>query len=265
MLPSTVVAGSYLPARVKAELNWTLPIQSGAKKLPAKRVQEWLTLHGFSVVIDADFGPATRKRLTDFQAAKKLPATGVVDQQTFEALVDPLVRAVAPITPASGATLSGLIVEYASAHVAQWPREAGGPNCGPWVRAYLGWEGKDAKWCAGFTCMALEQAAVTLGKSQPITSSSGCDALALGAKNAKLFKKEADVASGKVPKSSLKPGSFFLVRKTASDWVHVGIVEKADKDTFDTLEGNTDSNGSSNGTEATRRTRGYGGKDFIVW
>lgn len=76
---------------------------------------------------------------------------------------------------------------------------------------------------------------------------------------------ESKVKSGAFPKSQLLPGSFFLVRKTANDWVHVGIVKKADPSTMDTVEGNTDSGGSANGFEATERVRNYAKKDFIVW
>ena len=36
-------------------------------------------------------------------------------------------------------------------------------------------------------------------------------------------------------------------------------------DTFNTVEGNTDSNGSSNGFEAIESVRNYTKKDFIVW
>jgi hypothetical protein len=64
---------------------------------------------------------------------------------------------------------------------------------------------------------------------------------------------------------ALPPGSLFLVRKATDVWEHVGLIEAATPNALRTIEGNTDHNGSSNGYEATRRTRGYAGKDFIVW
>jgi hypothetical protein len=62
MLPTTLRDGAYVPKRVKEEIDFDGPIERGAKKMRAQRVQEFLTLNGFAVSIDADFGPATEKR-----------------------------------------------------------------------------------------------------------------------------------------------------------------------------------------------------------
>jgi hypothetical protein len=265
MLPSTLAPNAYVPNRMKKELDWAGPIQLGAKQMKARRVQEQLTLNKFAVDIDNDFGAATEKRVKDFQAAKGLPVTGIVDQATWEKLVEPMVKALKPIA-AGNKTLSELTVAYARQHVAQHPVEAGGDNRGPWVRAYLDWDGPDARWCAGFTCYALEQAANTLGIKVPVASSASCDVLANGAKTAGLFVAGSKVVSGAVPKANIVPGSFFLVRKTPTDWVHVGIVKGAAAQSFDTVEGNTDSGGSSNGFEAAERARAFDAKyDFILW
>jgi len=59
MMPITLRDGAYVPKRVKEEIDFDGPIERGAKKMRAQRVQEFLTLNGFSVSIDADFGPAT--------------------------------------------------------------------------------------------------------------------------------------------------------------------------------------------------------------
>jgi hypothetical protein len=233
MLPTTLRDGAYVPKRVKEEIDFDGPIERGAKKMRAQRVQEFLTLNGFAVSIDGDFGPATEKRVRDFQTARGLPATGVVDMKTHEELVAPIVKALNPIA-AGGKSLSTLAAAYAKQHIKNHPREAGGDNRGPWVRSYLDWDGKDARWCAGFVCFALEQAAHTLGVQLPIDSSSSCDVLAMEA-------------------------------KTPGDWVHVGIVTAPAEESFDTAEGNTDCGGSSSGFEAAERARGYQSKDFIVW
>ena len=263
MLPTTLAAGAHLTSHAKKELDWTLPIARGATQLAARRVQEHLTLQGFPVGIDGEFGPATEHALQAFQTKRGLPATGVVDAATFAALVDPLVRALRPI-PAAGKTLSQLTIDYALQHVAQHPFEVGGPNGGPWVRTYLGFEGTEAKWCAGFVCYALGQAAATLGTPLPIPASSSCDVLANGARTAGKFVGEAKVNSA-AAKAAIKPGSFFLIRATDHDWTHVGIVGQTHADAFGTVEGNSNNNGSSNGVEALEATRGYGHKDFIVW
>jgi len=264
MLPTTLRDGAYVPKRVKEEIDFDGPIERGAKKMRAQRVQEFLTLNGFAVSIDGDFGPATEKRVRDFQTASGLPATGVVDMKTHEELVAPIVKALNPIA-AGGKSLSTLAAAYAKQHIKNHPREAGGDNRGPWVRSYLDWDGKDARWCAGFVCFALEQAAHTLGVNLPIDSSSSCDVLAMEAKTAGKFVPESKVKSGAFAKKDLVPGTFFLVRKVPGDWVHVGIVTEPAKESFDTAEGNTDSGGSSNGFEAAERARDYRSKDFIVW
>jgi hypothetical protein len=264
MLPTTLPANAYLPSRAKAELDFKASIKRGDRKMPAKRVQEHLTLRGFGLDIDSDFGPTTEKRVKDFQASKQLPVTGIVDFATWEKLVDPLVLALQPIA-AGGKTLSQLTLDYARQHVRSHPREAGGDNRGPWVRCYLGWDGADARWCAGFVCFALEQAADTLGVGLPIGASASCDVLAKGAQAAHLFVAESRVKSGAFAKSAILPGSFFLKREVPNDWTHVGIVLATGADAFDTVEGNTDNDGSSNGFEAAERARGYGSKDFIVW
>ncbi len=264
MLPSTLASNAYVSPAARDELNFTAPIKLGAKKLSARRVQEHLTLNGFALSIDSDFGPATEKRVKDFQSAKSLSITGVVDMATWEALVDPIIQALKPI-PAGSKSLSQLILMYTRQHVKARSREAGGDNCGPWVRTYLGWDGKDARWCAGFVSYAMKQAAFAMGVTPPIKGSSSCDELASQANSAGKYVKEQDVIKGKVPKSSIVAGSFFLVRRVSNDWTHVGIVSEASATTFDTVEGNTDSAGSSNGFEAAERTRNYAKKDFIIW
>ena len=105
MLPTTLRDGAYVPKRVKEEIDFDGPIERGAKKMRAQRVQEFLTLNGFAVSIDSDFGPATEKRVRDFQTARGLPATEVVDLKTHEELVAPIVKALNPIA-AGGKSLS---------------------------------------------------------------------------------------------------------------------------------------------------------------
>ena len=124
MLPTTLRDGAYVPKRVKEEIDFDGPIERGAKKIRAQRVQEFLTLNGFSVSIDADFGPATEKRVRDFQTARGLPASGIVNTKTHEELVAPIVKALNPIA-AGGKSLSALAAAYAKQHIeptaAAWP------------------------------------------------------------------------------------------------------------------------------------------------
>jgi hypothetical protein len=124
MLPTTLRDGAYLPKRVKEEIDFDGPIERGAKKMRAQRVQEFLTLNGFAVSIDGDFGPATEKRVRDFQTARGLPATGIVDMKTHEELVAPIVKALNLIA-AGGKSLSALAAAYAKQATHQEPSKGG--------------------------------------------------------------------------------------------------------------------------------------------
>lgn len=49
-------------------------------------IQFWLTTTGFPTAIDGDYGPDTRRRVREFQAAKGLPVSGTVTSPTAVAL-----------------------------------------------------------------------------------------------------------------------------------------------------------------------------------
>jgi peptidoglycan hydrolase-like protein with peptidoglycan-binding domain len=239
------------------ELDFTKALKRNDKGKGVKAVQEWLTLHHNHVSTDGDFGPATEAAVIQFQKKRKLGGTGVVDEATWKKLVEPLAAALAPISP-NGKSFSRLVVAYARQHLRQHPREIGGDNRGPWVRLYMdGNEGDTWFWCAGFATYCLRQAAETLGVEVPIERTYSCDVIATEAKREARFIPEAS-AVGKV-----KPGSLFLVRRTSNDWTHVGIVVKAAQETFQTVEGNTNDEGSRNGYEVCARTRSYSGRDFV--
>ena len=154
-----------------------------------------------------------------------------------------------------------MIVACGKRHLREHPIETGGQNCGPWVRLYMkGNEGVPWAWCAGFVSFLLEQARQKIERPMPIAGSFSCDSLAAQAKDAGLFADERDVMRGAIP-----PGALFLVRRTPADWTHVGVVTRSGPDAFDTIEGNTNDDGSREGFEVCARTRGYKDKDFIVW
>lgn len=226
-------------------------------------VQEWLCLNGFSVQIDGEFGPATEVAVKQFQQSNQLFVDGVMNNNTFALLIKPMARAMAGISALSGhSSLGSLVVAYAMQHLEQHPREVGGQNMGPWVRWYTkGNQGKEWAWCAGFACTVLEQSCAALNAGMPVPFTLSCDSLARSARKAGLFVPESE-ARGKV-----QTGSLFLVRKTASDWAHVGIVvnAQASVEAFSTIEGNTNDSGDREGYEVCERTRGYKDKDFIVW
>ena len=140
-------------------------------------------------------------------------------------------------------SLGNMVVAYALQHLQSSPREIGGQNKGPWVRLYMnGNEGQQWPWCAGFVSFILRQACKTMGESLPIQTSFSCDSLAHSAKSRGRF-----LPGRGLDRSLIKPGMLFLNRRTATDWVHTGIVVKAEAEVFMTIEGNTNDEGSREG------------------
>ncbi|NMO17508.1 peptidoglycan-binding protein [Pyxidicoccus fallax] len=226
-----------------------------------KRIQEWLTLQGFAVAIDGDFGAATEAALKRFQAKAGLSVSGVADAVTFDRLIAPMKAAIAPI-PAQGRSLGSLVVAHASQHLAQRPREIGGENQGPWVRLYMdGNEGPAFAWCAGFVTFCLQQAARSLGVPMPVERTFSCDLLAAFGREKGRF---LSGPTASPDRTLIRPGSLFLRRRTASDWEHAGIVTEVDEETFQTIEGNTNDQGDREGYEVCARTRGFKNMDFVL-
>lgn len=247
---------------VKAELAFTNTIKEGAKGMPARRVQEWLGFHGFKTGIDADYGSATTTTVKKFQAAKSLPATGNVDDETWMSLTAPIHDA---LRDGTGTTLGERVRSIAQQHLSVHPIELGGANRGPWVRIYTGgFDGTEWAWCAGFVSSVLRQACQELGIKMPLKGSLSCDTLAAQAQAAGLFVAEKDLASHKVQWADLGKSYIFLIRRTPGDWTHTGLGIGGLAGSFDTVEGNSNNEGSSDGYEVCSLSRSAPKKDFIV-
>lgn len=228
-----------------------------------KIIQEWLSYAGELITIDNSFGPATEKAVRSFQKKNGLAIDGTVGSMTFGKLIAPLLKALKPIT-SEVSSYAGAVTAFSKQHLALSPIEIGGDNCGPWVRLYMqGKEGPQWYWCAGFVCSMLREASFLPGFNMPVPATFSCDTLAQKAKSAGLFVSEKDLLKSDPKKKSINPGSIFLVRQAASDWVHTGIVTRFMPEYFETIEGNTNDDGSRNGYCVCKRTRGYAGKDFI--
>lgn len=243
-----------------SELELTSALKKGTKGKDVKKVQEWLnlwryqnSLWKYNIVVDGDFGQQTQSAVMEFQKLMELEVDGVVGSQTFGILTNPLKRAFEAI---EGTNVHYLIVDYARQHLRSNPHELS-QNTGPWVRSYMGGnEGKDWAWCMGFVQTILDMAFSTVGKKyttcMPLTY--GCDEVGnYGIKKGLLIRNsELRKSADKV-----KPGDIFLVSKTPTDWTHTGIIISVEGDSFVTIEGNTNDEGSREGFEVCKRNRNY--------
>lgn len=241
--------------RIIRELVWPQSIAQGARGAEVRRLQEWLSLRGFATSLDGDFGPATGRALANFAQASRIPFGGIATPPLLEALSAPLRRAFA--FTSSAPTLRQTLMEVAQQHASQHPREVGGDNRGPWVRAYCGADGAPFAWCAGAVSTLLAQAAFLRDLPVPIPFTLGCDELAASATRAHRLTHDP---------RSVRAGDIFLVRhaRNPADWIHTGIVTAMHADHMETIEGNTNDTGSRNGYELIPRTRGLAGKDYIL-
>lgn len=250
---------SELSRWIRDEVEFEHELSNGNRGVAVKRVQEWLNLHGFGVVIDSNFGPVTAQALERFQDHMGMEPTGIVDEETFIQLVQPMCSVIEKQLRASESPQT-TILTYAEAHLNQLPCEVGGRNRGPWVRLYMqGNEGTQWAWCAGFVVFLLHQTMESLNIAMPIRGSFSCDTLVAQAKDKGLFLSERDAWDVE----SLD-GSIFMVRRTSTDWTHTGVVIATQEVGFDTIEGNTNDDGEREGYEVCSRSRGYADKDFVL-
>lgn len=244
---------------IRDEIEFKGEIQKGKRGIAARRIQEWLCLHDIRLLIDGDFGIVTELSVQEFQQSNGLPQSGKVDEQTWSALIAPMLSVLQPFVPPPGGIRTAML-DFAKQHLKAHPREVGGQNKGPWVRLYMsGNEGRDWPWCAGFVTFVMNQASELTELPKPIRGSVSCDSLAEQAKNAGLFAPESQLGNQPPP-----PGAIFLVRRTSTDWTHTGLVSAAEPSRFFTIEGNTNDEGHREGYEVCSRRHAYSARDFII-
>jgi hypothetical protein len=261
---SEIIKPQDIPYRwIKDELTLDKTYKKGDKRGKVKIIQEWLSFQGPGLLLDGDFGPNTEKAVKKFQEDKGLPADGKVNADTFIELVKPALRALTPVE-SENLSYSKLITLYAEQHLAEHPLEIGGNNKGPWVRMYMGgYEGIDWPWCAGFATFILKLASDNSDYSMPFDRTFSCDLLATSGKDAKLFIPGKNIINGNIDYSEIPTSSIFLVRRTGNGWSHTGLVTKFDESGVETIEGNTNDEGSREGYEVCKRYRGYTTLDFV--
>jgi hypothetical protein len=222
-----------------------------------KRAQEWLCLQGKGLVIDGSFGPATDRRLSEFAQARQLPYSGTLTSELWNSLTSPMQIALLPPAPFPSSQFSKAVLQCAKGFWGTAVREVGGQNRGPWVRLFMGGlEGQNQPWCAGFVSFVLQMAASFLHAEPPIDSSTSSSHLARQAKALGRLV-AADEYTGTAP-------VIFLVRGGKTGFKHTGFAYDFDGTTFQTVEGNTNESGSSEGNAVCSKVRTRSGKDVII-
>ncbi|WP_298547917.1 peptidoglycan-binding domain-containing protein [uncultured Aquimarina sp.] len=234
-------------------------------KKDVMKIQSWLTLFsirnpnsGTATAIDGDFGPATERSVKNFQSFNNLTKTGIVDQELFNTLSFGLKEAFEK--PLVSNNLRDLMVEVSENHLMQHPFELeikGQSNSGPWVRSYMdGNDGAPWFWCMGFAQAILDQATSALGKNfktlMPLTYS--CDTVGNTGLEKGLLSRFSKIRRDP---SIIKQGDIFLIQKSRLDWTHTGVITAIEGDVIETIEGNTNHQGSRNGVAVMKRTRSF--------
>ena len=172
------ISGPHLKSAA-AELTYPGLLKKGAgkttkDKADVRRIQEWLNIHDCVTPIDEDFGNSTEAQLKTFQMRNARQPTGELDAETWALLTAPMRRAMATADHGATPTLESAVINVAQQHIRAQPVEVGGSNMGPWVRLYMqGGQGKAQKWCAGFVCLVVAQAARDLDVTLPFERQDG--------------------------------------------------------------------------------------------
>ena len=228
-----------------------------------KKIQEWICLHKFhtprfwvNITIDDDYGKATASAVKTFQEIKGLIANGEVDNETWQALTAPMMRAFRPIHFDVTNSIQDRLIAFMYQFIVEHPTELGNANKGPWVRAFMkGKEGDWAAWCNGVVSTALDLAASSMGKdmSEFLPWSWSTQETK---KNAKKDTNSATYIEAKNLKASdIAVGDLFVVVNKKGTPRHIGVVARVNDDVYSCYEGNTNDEGSREGYELCERRR----------
>ena len=222
-------------------------IRKGETNKPiVKAIQTKLNENGCGpLVVDGDFGNKTFSAVKLFQSTRKdkngnlLIADGKIGAITWETLFG--TQSVINTDTTSSAFLTSLI-QMATKEIGVREVPAGS-NKGPRVKQYLNSVSLNEGyfWCAAFVFFCAEQAAKSLGKTNPVYKTAGC--LDHWNKTTATKVKTADALNDN---SLVKVGSIFIISH-GNGMGHTGIVTKVHGGFIDTIEGNSNPSGSSNG------------------
>jgi lysozyme family protein len=211
--------------------------------------------------IDGDFGPNTEHAVRLFQArsadaaGEPLEIDGIVGPKTWAALFNSPVVQPPPPPPPSPLTTAVLGVAAGEVGVMEDPL---GSNRGPKVDQYIRATGLDPSqdsypWCMCFVYWCFMQAAQQAHAQNLVPQNGSVHGAWEKSQNALGVTAVPASAASRDP-TQVKPGMVFFI-DTGHNHGHAGIVVANLNSLLETIEGNTNDNGSSEGIGVFRRTR----------
>jgi peptidoglycan hydrolase-like protein with peptidoglycan-binding domain len=187
------------------------------------------------------FGETTEEFVTKFQIAHDLLADGEVGPITWHALFSPQPQPT---------HLGGAVLKAAKPHIGTKEKPLGsnrGPEVDAWNKRAGVTPGPKAFWCMSFVYCMVDDACNELNISNPLKCTGSCSVQAADAKQ-----------RGRLLVTSPRAGDIFLVKGGETGFRHTGIVasDPDDEGRFDSIEGNSNNDGSDNGTCVAHRTKG---------
>jgi hypothetical protein len=242
-------------------------IKSGeqdARIVKALKVQlnRALALQGRNAIrLDPDnpvFGPNMKQAVQMFQArhvdreGRPLKTDGEVGAITWAALFG---EATVPAADRAADALLARVLQVAAAEEARQVREVPpNSNRGRDVEAYLrrAGVGPGLAWCCAFVYWCFDEAALALGRANPMFKTAGClahwnGAPSMGARRLTRSQAVADPAR-------VQPGMVFIM-DFGGGAGHTGLIESVAGGHITTIEGNTDASKTREGGGVYRLTR----------
>jgi hypothetical protein len=225
-----------------------------ANKSIVKEIQQKLNDVGLGPIeVIGIFGPKTTNAVKLFQATHRdqngnpLEIDGKIGSVTWEILFGQ------ETIPVVAETTNQLLTETLKIAISQIGvmEEPPSSNRGKKVEEYQASVGIDPGtfWCAAFVYWCFQKASENLGRKNPVLKTGHCMTHWNNTPGKKILAADA------VNKPSLiKPGHIFLIN-TGGSHGHTGIIESVEGGFINTIEGNSDPNGSSNGIGVFRNKR----------
>ena len=225
-----------------------------ANKTIVKAVQQRLNEVGLGPIeVIGIFGPKTTNAVKLFQAMHKdqngnpLEIDGKIGSVTWEILFGQ------ETVPVIEETTNQLLAEALKVAISQIGvmEEPPGSNRGKKVEEYQASVGigPGTFWCAAFVYWCFQKAAEKIGRKNPVLKTGHCMTHWNNTPGKKIL-----AANAVNNPSLIKPGHIFLIN-TGGSHGHTGIIESVEGGFINTIEGNSDPNGSSNGIGVFRNKR----------